>query len=65
VGWIIIPGTANSDLDGRLPPARVGREGRAVGLTEEQAVALSFSSVLNLPALLDQPTAWFAAYLGT
>ena len=67
VGWITIPGTANSGLDQQAgyPALRVGREGRVVGLTEEQGVALSFSSVLSLPALLDQLPAEFAAHLGT
>ncbi len=35
-----------------------------VELTEEQGVALSFSSVLSLPALLDELPAEFAARLG-
>jgi len=67
VGWITIPGTTNSGLDQQpgYPALRVGREGRVVGLTEEQGVALSFSSVLSLPALLDQLPAEFAAHLGT
>ncbi|GAA1207174.1 iron-siderophore ABC transporter substrate-binding protein [Pseudonocardia alaniniphila] len=67
VGWITIPGTENSGLDQQpgYPALRVGREGRVVGLTEEQGVALSFSSVLSLPALLDELPAEFAAHLGT
>ncbi|MEN3266052.1 hypothetical protein [Pseudonocardia sp.] len=67
VGWITIPGTANSGLDQQSghPALRVGRDGRVVDLTEEQGVALSFSSVLSLPALLDELPAEFDAHLGT
>jgi iron complex transport system substrate-binding protein len=67
VGWITVPATVNSGLDPQPghPALRVGREGCVVGLTEEQGVALSFSSVLSLPALLDQLPAEFVAHLGT
>jgi iron complex transport system substrate-binding protein len=67
VGWITIPGTSNFGLDQQpgYPALRVGREGRVVDLTEKQGVALSFSSVLSLPALLDELPGEFAARLGT
>jgi iron complex transport system substrate-binding protein len=67
VGWITIPGTANSGLEQQpgYPALRVGQEGRVVDLTEEQGSALSFSSVLSLPVLLDTLPAEFAAHLGT
>ena len=42
----------------------MAEEERVVELTEEQGVALSFSSVLSLPALLDELPAEFAARLG-
>jgi iron complex transport system substrate-binding protein len=66
VGWLEIPGTDNAALDAQpgYPALRIGREGRVVNLTEEQGVALSFSSVLSLPALLDELPAEFAARLG-
>jgi iron complex transport system substrate-binding protein len=66
VGWITIPGTANPGISQQPGAAalRVAREGRVVELTEEQGVALSFSSVLSLPALLDELPAEFAARLG-
>jgi iron complex transport system substrate-binding protein len=55
VAWLTIPGTRNANLDQQpgYPALRVGQEGHVVTLTEEQGVALSFSSVLSLPALLD------------
>ncbi|HLU56693.1 MAG TPA: iron-siderophore ABC transporter substrate-binding protein [Pseudonocardia sp.] len=66
VGWLEIPGNDNAALDAQpgYPALRVGREGRVVELTQEQGVALSFSSVLSLPALLDELPAEFAAHLG-
>jgi iron complex transport system substrate-binding protein len=66
VGWLEIPGTENAALDAQpgFPALRIGREGRVVELTQEQGVALSFSSVLSLPALLDELPAEFAARLG-
>ena len=65
VGWITIPGTPNPGISQQTGAAalRVAREGRVVELTEEQGVALSFSSVLSLPALLDELPAEFAARL--
>jgi iron complex transport system substrate-binding protein len=65
VGWITIPGTPNPGISQQPGAAalRVAREGRVVELTEEQGVALSFSSVLSLPALLDELPAEFAAHL--
>ena len=36
-----------------------------VNLSQEQGVALSFSSVLSLPALLDELPVEFAAALGS
>jgi iron complex transport system substrate-binding protein len=66
VGWITIPGTPNPEIT-QLPGAaalRVAQEGRVVELTEEQGVALSFSSVLSLPALLDHLPVEFAGRLG-
>jgi iron complex transport system substrate-binding protein len=55
VVWLQIPGTENATLEAQpgYPALRVGQEGRVLNLTTEQAVALSFSSVLSLPALLD------------
>jgi len=66
VGWITIPGTPNPGISQQPGAAalRVAREGHVVELTEEQGVALSFSSVLSLPALLDELPAEFAARLG-
>jgi iron complex transport system substrate-binding protein len=66
VGWITIPGTPNPGISQQPGAAalRVAQEGRVVELTEEQGVALSFSSVLSLPALLDELPAEFAARLG-
>jgi iron-siderophore transport system substrate-binding protein len=66
VAWITIPGTANPGIAQQPGAAalRVAQEGRVVELTEEQGVALSFSSVLSLPALLDELPAEFAARLG-
>ena len=43
---------------------RVGAENRVVELTQEQATATSFSSVLSLPALLDELPAQLAAAVG-
>jgi iron complex transport system substrate-binding protein len=65
VGWITIPGAPNPGISQQTGAAalRVAREGRVVELTEEQGVALSFSSVLSLPALLDELPAEFAARL--
>jgi iron complex transport system substrate-binding protein len=66
VAWITIPGTPNPGI-AQQPGAsalRVAHEGRVVELTEEQGVALSFSSVLSLPSLLDDLPAEFAARLG-
>lgn len=66
VAWITIPGTANPGIAAQpgAPALRVAQQGRVVELTEEQGVALSFSSVLSLPALLDELPAEFAARLG-
>jgi iron complex transport system substrate-binding protein len=66
VGWITIPGTPNPGIAQQPGAAalRVARDGRVVELTEEQGVALSFSSVLSLPALLDELPAELAARLG-
>jgi iron complex transport system substrate-binding protein len=66
VAWITIPGTPNAGLAQQPGAAalQVVREGRVVELTEEQGVALSFSSVLSLPALLDELPARFAERLG-
>jgi iron complex transport system substrate-binding protein len=66
VAWITIPGTANPGIAQQPGAAalRVAREGRVVELTEEQGVALSFSSVLSLPALLEEVPAELAARLG-
>lgn len=66
VGWLEIPGNDNAALDAQpgYPALRIGREGRVVNLTQEQGVALSFSSVLSLPALLDELPAEFASSLG-
>ncbi|GAA0946122.1 iron-siderophore ABC transporter substrate-binding protein [Pseudonocardia zijingensis] len=66
VGWLEIPGNENAALEAQpgYPALRVGRENRVVQLTEEQGVALTFSSVLSLPALLDELPAEFAAHLG-
>jgi iron complex transport system substrate-binding protein len=66
VAWITIPGTESAGIEQQpgFPALRVGQEERVVSLTEEQGVALSFSSVLSLPALLDTLPAEFAARLG-
>jgi iron-siderophore transport system substrate-binding protein len=66
VAWITIPGTANPGIAAQPGAAalRAAQENRVVELTEEQGVALSFSSVLSLPALLDELPAEFAARLG-
>jgi iron complex transport system substrate-binding protein len=66
VGWLEIPGNENASLEAQpgYPALRIGQEGRVVRLTQEQGVALSFSSVLSLPALLDELPAGFAAALG-
>jgi iron complex transport system substrate-binding protein len=66
VGWLEIPGNEQAALEQQpgYPALRVGQEGRVVELTQEQGVALSFSSVLSLPALLDELPAEFAARLG-
>ncbi|OLT14489.1 hypothetical protein BJF78_18635 [Pseudonocardia sp. CNS-139] len=66
VAWITIPGTPNAAIEQQpgYPALRVGQENRVVSLTEEQGVALSFSSVLSLPSLLDTLPAEFAARMG-
>jgi iron complex transport system substrate-binding protein len=66
VGWLEIPGNDKAALDQQAgyPALRVGQEGRVVNLTQEQGVALSFSSVLSLPALLDELPAQFATAVG-
>jgi iron complex transport system substrate-binding protein len=66
VAWIGIPGTANAAIEQQpgYSALRVAREGRVLSLTEEQGVALSFSSVLSLPSLLDTLPAELAARLG-
>jgi iron complex transport system substrate-binding protein len=66
VVWLQIPGTENATLEAQPGYAalRVGREGRVLNLTTEQAVALSFSSVLSLPSLLDTIPGELAARLG-
>ena len=66
VAWLGIPGTQNAALEDQpgYPTLRVGQEGRVVQLTEEQGVALSFSSVLSLPGLLETLPGEFAAPLG-
>jgi len=66
VGWLEIPGNDNASLEAQpgYTALRVGQEGRVANLTQEQGVALSFSSVLSLPALLDELPAQFAAALG-
>lgn len=55
VAWLTIPGTADAAIEQQpgYPALRAGREGRVLSLSEAQGVALSFSSVLSLPALLD------------
>jgi iron-siderophore transport system substrate-binding protein len=66
VGWLEIPGNDDAGLEAQAGYAalRIGQEGRVVNLTQEQGVALSFSSVLSLPALLDALPTEFAACLG-
>jgi iron complex transport system substrate-binding protein len=65
VVWLGIPGTENAAVEQQpgYPALRVAQEDRVVTLTEEQGVALSFSSVLSLPALLDELPQEFAAHL--
>jgi iron complex transport system substrate-binding protein len=64
--WLEIPGTPNAGIEQQAgyPALRVGQEHRVLSLTVEQGVALSFSSVLSLPALLDTLPPEFAARLG-
>ena len=64
--WLQIPGTENATLEAQpgYPALRVGQEGRVLNLTAEQGVALSFSSVLSLPSLLDTIPGEIAARLG-
>lgn len=64
--WLQIPGTENATLEAQAGygALRVGQEGRVFNATTEQAVALSFSSVLSLPALLDTVPAELAARVG-
>ncbi len=66
VAWLVIPGTEDAGIEQQAGYAalQVGQEARVVNLTEEQGVALSFSSVLSLPELLDTLPAEFAARLG-
>lgn len=66
VGWLEIPGNDNAALESQpgYPALRIGQEGRVVDLTQEQGVALSFSSVLSLPSLLDELPAELASHLG-
>jgi iron complex transport system substrate-binding protein len=66
VAWITIPGTENAGLEQQpgYPALRVGQEGRVLSLTEEQGAALSFSSVLSVPGLLDTLPAQVATRLG-
>ena len=66
VAWLGIPGTPNSGIEQQAgyPALRVGQEGRVVNLTEEQGVAMSFSSVLSLPGLLDTVPEQLAAAVG-
>jgi iron complex transport system substrate-binding protein len=66
VAWLVIPGTEDAGIEQQAGYAalRAGQEGRVVNLSEEQGVALSFSSVLSLPALLDTLPAAFTARLG-
>lgn len=66
VVWLQIPGTENATLEAQPGYAalRVGREGRVLNLSTEQAVALSFSSVLSLPSLLDTIPGELAARVG-
>ncbi len=64
--WLQIPGTENATLEAQpgYPVLQVGQEGRVLNLTTEQGVALSFSSVLSLPSLLDTVPGEVAARLG-
>lgn len=64
--WLQIPGAENATLEAQpgYPTLRVGQEGRVLNLTSEQGVALSFSSVLSLPSLLDTIPGDVAARLG-
>lgn len=64
--WLQIPGTENATLEAQAgyPALRVGQEDRVLNLTTEQAVALSFSSVLSLPTLLDTLPGEMAARVG-
>ncbi|MBW0115436.1 iron-siderophore ABC transporter substrate-binding protein [Pseudonocardia abyssalis] len=64
--WLQIPGTENATLQEQAgyPTLRIGQEGRVYDMTAEQAVALSFSSVLSLPSLLDTVPGELAARVG-
>jgi hypothetical protein len=64
--WLVISGTPNAAIEQQpdYPALRVGREGRVLNLTEEQGVALAFSSVLSLPSLLDALPGEMAAHMG-
>jgi iron complex transport system substrate-binding protein len=66
LGWIGIPGTPNSAIEDQpgYPALQIGQQGRVLDLTEEQGVAMSFSSVLSLPSLLDTVPGELAARLG-
>lgn len=66
VAWIPFPGSPLPALEDQpgYPALRLGQEGRVVNLTDEQAAALSFSTVLSLPALLDTVPGELAARLG-
>ncbi|WP_219417492.1 iron-siderophore ABC transporter substrate-binding protein [Pseudonocardia nigra] len=65
VAWIPFPGAENSALEQQpgYSTLRVAQEGRVVNLTDEQAAALSFSTVLSLPSVLDTLPDQFAEAL--
>jgi iron complex transport system substrate-binding protein len=67
VAWLDVTGGAPEAAIENVPGhelLRVFQEDRLVELTEEQGAAMSFGSVLSLPALLDELPAQLAAAVG-
>jgi iron complex transport system substrate-binding protein len=67
IAWLeIVPGSAEAKIENVAghENLRVFQEQRLVTLTEEQGAAMGFSSVLSLPALLDELPQQLAAVAG-
>ena len=67
VGWLDVTGGAPEAKIENVPGhqnLRVFQQNELVTLTREQGAAMSFSSVLSLPALLDTVPGQLAAALG-